>query len=86
MLVSNPPMPCLPLRRPIDGPSSSVVFADAALDGEESVEEEAEREKLRPEERGGKEPRHPAIGMEGLPPGNGEGAANSNVPSLELNK
>ena len=78
-------MPCLPLRRPIDGPSSSVVFADAALDGEESVEEEAEREKLRPEERGGKEPRHPAIGMEGLP-GNGEGAANSNVPSLEMNK
>ena len=75
MLVSNPPMPRLPLRRPIDGPSSSVVFADAALDGEESVEEEAEREKLRPEERGGKEPRHPAIGL----PGNGEGAANSNA-------
>ena len=53
-------MSCLPFRWPIDGPSA-VAFADAVLDGEESVEEEAEREKLRPEERGGKE-LHPAIG------------------------
>ena len=37
------------------------------LDGEESVEEEAEREKLRPEERGVQEPRrrHVAIGADG---------------------
>ena len=43
--------------------SSSASFADTALDGEESVEEEAEREELRPEERGGEDPPHPpAIG------------------------
>ena len=64
---SNPPVTSFPLRRPIYGPSS-VVFADAVLDGEESVEEEAEREKLRPEERDGDEPRHPAaIEREGGP-------------------
>ena len=54
-------MSCLPFRWPIDGPSA-VAFADAVLDGEESVEEKAESEKLRPKERGGKEPLHPAIG------------------------
>ena len=59
--MGDPPMQRLHLRWPIDGPSA-VAFADAVLDGEESVEEEAEREKLRPEERGGKEPLHPAIG------------------------
>ena len=78
-------MPTLPLRRPIDGPSSVVALADTVLDGEEAVEEEAEREKLRPQERDGNEPRHPAIGRNGLL-GNWEDAANTNSPSLELIK